>query len=325
MLYLHGLGHFHPDNIIDNKFLEELDIGTSDEWIMERVGIRTRRTVLSLDYIRETRNRDPRAASEASDFSNATTGKLAAEMAIKNAGLEKEQIGLVIAGGCSPETLTPAEACTIAAALGIEGNAFDLNSACSSFGSQINFLSMMNPDALPEFVLLVSPENNTRSIDYTDRATAVLWGDGTSAAVVSTRVPSKAKVVFNSMTSSPNGWDKVNIPRMGFFNQEGATVQSFAIKRTVKCYREIENKYPQTALYFIGHQANFTMLQSVCNRCNIPPDKHFYNVSDLGNTGAAGAPTVLSQNWQRFKKGDTVALIVVGAGLTWASMAIEFS
>ena len=325
MIYIHSLGHFHPGNLIDNKFLEELDIGTSDEWIMERVGIRTRHTVLSLNYIRETKNRDPRAASEASDFNNATTGKLAGEMAIKNAGLEKEQIGLVIAGGCSPETLTPAEACTIAAKLGIEANAFDLNSACSSFGSQIHFLSMMNPEALPEYILLISPENNTRSIDYTDRSTAVLWGDGTSAVVVSAKVPSKAKVVFNTLASSPKGWNKVTIPRMGFFGQEGATVQSFAIKRTVKCYREIDNKYPETRPYFIGHQANLVMLQSVCSRCDIPEDKHFYNVYDFGNTGASGAPTVLSQNWHKFREGDTVALIVVGAGLTWASMAIEFS
>jgi len=325
MIYIHGLGHFHPDNVIDNTFLEELDIGTSDDWIMERVGIRARRTVLSLDYIRATRNRDPRGAAEASDYSNAQTGKLAAEMAIKNAGIDKEQIGLIITGGCSPQTLTPAEACTVAAALGLEVNAFDLNSACSSFGTQMHFLSMMQPDALPEYVLLVSPENNTRSINYSDRATAVLWGDGTSAAVVSTKVPAPARAVFHTMTSSPAGWSKVVIPRMGFFDQEGATVQTFAIKRTIKCYREIVTAYPEPKPYFIGHQANLVMLQSVTNRCDIPPERHFFNVDEFGNTGAAGAPTVLSQNWHRFQPGDRLALIVVGAGLTWASMVVEFS
>ncbi len=325
MTYIHGLGHFHPNNVIDNKFLEELDIGTNNDWIMDRVGIRTRRTVLSLDYIKETKNQDPRAASEASDFSNAMTGKLAAETAIKNAGIEKEQIGLIINGGCSPETLTPAEACTIAFELELEVNAFDLNSACSSFGTQMHFLSMMNPEALPEYILLISPENNTRSIDYTDRATAVLWGDGTSAAVVSTKVPAKAKSVFNTLTSSPGAWDKVTIPRMGFFGQEGATVQTFAIKRTVKCYREITKQHRQQTPYFVGHQANLNMLQSVCTRCNITEEKHLFNVDNFGNTGAAGAPTVLSQNWHWFTEGDIVALIVVGAGLTWSSMAIEFS
>lgn len=325
MIYLHGLGHFHPDNVIDNEFLENLDIGTSDDWIMQRVGIRTRKTVLSLDYIKKTKNRDPRAASEASDFSNAMTGRLAAEIAIEKAGIEKKQIGLLISGGCSPETLTPAEACTIAAELDIEANAFDLNSACSSFGAQMHFVAMMNPEALPDFVLLISPENNTRVVDYTDRATAVLWGDGTSAAVISTKIPAKAAVTFHTMRSHPHGWKKVTIPKMGFFGQEGSAVQTFAIKRTVKCYREIVQQYLQPAPYFIGHQANLAMLQSVCRRCSIAEDRHLFNVDAFGNTGASGAPTVLSQNWQHFKPGDRVALIVVGAGLTWASMVIEFS
>lgn len=325
MIYLHGIGHFHPDNIIDNQFLEDLDIGTNNDWIMQRVGIRTRKTVLSLDYIKETRNRDLRAASEASDYSNALTGRLAAEMAIENAGIAKEQIGLLIAGGCSAETLTPAEACTIAAELGLEVNAFDLNSACSSFGAQIHFVGLMNPEALPDFILLVSPENNTRVVDYTDRQTAVLWGDGTSAAVISTRVPARAAVTFHTMTSHPQGWKKVTIPRTGFFGQEGSAVQSFAIKRTVNCYHEIVQRYPGPPPYFIGHQANLTMLKSVCRRCAIAEKRHLFNVDAFGNTGASGAPTVLSQNWQRFKTGDRVALIVVGAGLTWAGMVIEFS
>ncbi len=75
MVYIHGLGHFHPSNVIDNKFLEDLDIGTSDEWILERVGIKTRRTVLPLSYIKETRNQDPRVAREVMEYTNAATGK----------------------------------------------------------------------------------------------------------------------------------------------------------------------------------------------------------------------------------------------------------
>lgn len=327
MIYIHGMGYFHPDTIIDNRFLEELDIGTSDDWITERVGIKTRRTVLPLDYIRETRNADTRAAIEAAQYSNARTGKLAAEMALKNAGITPEQVGLVIAGGCSPDTVTPAEACVIAAELGIDSQAVDINSACSSFGAHLHFISMMDPGALPEFILIISPENNTRTVDYNDRNTAVLWGDGTSAAVISTRVPARAQVSFTTLTSSPQGWDKVLIPRVGHFTQEGATVQTFAIKRTVKCYREIEKKFRDSSerLFFIGHQANLRMLESVCTRCTIADDRHFFNVDEFGNTGAAGAPTVLAQNWQEFRAGDTVALIVVGAGLTWASMAIEFT
>src|SRR5688572_3128132 len=99
MLYFHGIGHFHPENQIDNAFLESLDIGTSDPWIMERVGIRSRRTVLPLDYIRATKNKDLRAAQEAALYTNAETGRRAALMAIERAGIAPGDVGMVVAGG----------------------------------------------------------------------------------------------------------------------------------------------------------------------------------------------------------------------------------
>src|SRR5215471_6909327 len=102
MLYFHGFGHFHPENVIDNAFLESLDIGTNDRWIVERVGIKSRRTVLPLDYIRATKNKDLRAGQEAALYTNAETGRRAAEMAIERAGIDVKDIGMVIAGDCSP-------------------------------------------------------------------------------------------------------------------------------------------------------------------------------------------------------------------------------
>lgn len=333
-LYIHGMGCFHPENVIDNQFLESLDIGTDDKWIMERVGIKTRRTVLPLDYIQTTKNHDPRAAMEAALYSNAETGKRAAEAALKNAGIEADQIGMVISGSCSPDVSIPAEASTIAAKLGIEAPAVDLQSACSTFGTHIHFLAMMQPEQLPDFILLVLPENTTRVIDFSDRSAAVLWGDGTQATVISTRVPSRASITFSHLDSNPASWEKVVIPKFGHFAQEGRAVQTFAIKRTVHCYREIEqviaerdkaHEKQRNKPYFVGHQANLTMLESVCRRCDITPERHLHNIEDFGNTGAAGAPTVLTQHWNQFKPGDRVATVVVGAGLTWASMIIEFS
>src|SRR3954465_12467854 len=97
-MYLHSLGHFHPETVLDNRFLESLDIGTDDAWITERVGIRTRHTVLPLDYIKQTRNADPRAALEAATLSNAETGARAAKVALERARLRPEDIGLVVAG-----------------------------------------------------------------------------------------------------------------------------------------------------------------------------------------------------------------------------------
>ena len=108
-LWLHALGHYHPEAEITNQFLEDLDIGTSDQWIMERVGIRSRRTFMPLDYIRETRNRDPRMALEAATISAAGAARHAAEMALARAGISASEIGMVISGSSAPDTAAPAE------------------------------------------------------------------------------------------------------------------------------------------------------------------------------------------------------------------------
>jgi 3-oxoacyl-[acyl-carrier-protein] synthase III len=325
-LYLHGLGHFHPETEISNRFLEDLDIGTTDAWILERVGIRTRRTLLPLDYIRQTRNRDPRAAREAMVYGNAETGRRAAEMAIARAGIDKSEIGMVISGSCAPDMVTPADACTIAAALGLEVPCFDVNSACTSFHVAMNLLSMMDPAKMPRFVLSVVPEGLTRTVDYTDRSAAVLWGDGTSAAVLSMQVPGRAEILGNTLESSPAGHDKVQIPRVGHFRQEGRTVQMFAIKKTVRCYQALREKHAQEGrrFHFVGHQANLGMLQKVCELCEVPENLHHSNVRDFGNTAGAGSVSVLSQRWDEWTAEDDVAVAGVGAGLTWSSFLVRF-
>jgi 3-oxoacyl-[acyl-carrier-protein] synthase-3 len=325
-LYLHGLGHFHPENEITNRFLEELDIGTNEEWIMERVGIRSRRTVLPLDYIRETRNQDLRAGQEAALYSSADAGRLAAEMAIARAGIDKSEIGWLIAGGSAPDSLTPAEGCYVAQALELEVPSFDVNSACTSFLAQIHLLESMRPEALPPFVLLVVPEIATKIIDYTDRASAVLWGDGAAAAVVSTSVPSRARMFGSRIASSPLGAGKVVVPRLGYFDQDGRAVQMFAIKRTAQVYQELRAEHEQEGrrLHFVGHQANLRMLESVCQRCEIPPERHHFNVEWYGNTASASSASVISMNWEKWAPDDDIAVVGVGAGLTWAGYMLRF-
>ncbi len=326
-LYVHAMGHFHPENVVDNAFLEALDIGTSDDWIVERVGIRSRRTVLPLDYIKATRNADVRAGQEAALYSNVETGKRAATVALERAGLKPSDIGMVVAGGCCPEMAIPSEACRIAAALGIEAAGIDVNSACSSFGAQVHLLGSMRD--LPPYVLVVNPENTTRVVDYADRASCVLWGDGTSAAIVSSQVPAPVRVVDTTLASSPAGWNEVRIPRFGHFSQEGGTVQRFAIKTTQACVEGLlpaaRARLAETGgrLHFMGHQANLLVLEAVARRVQLAEAEHWFDVVDHGNTGAAGAPGVLSQHWGELAKGDVVLLAVVGSGLTWSSMRLE--
>ena len=325
-LYLHSLGHFHPENEITNRFLEELDIGTDEQWILERVGIRSRRTVLPLDYIRDTRNRDTRQAMEVAVYTHADTGVLATDMALERAGITSDAIGMVIAGSSRPGLSTPADACHIAAMLEVEAPAFDMNSACTSMWVALYMLSNMRPESLPDYVLVVAPESLTTTVDYGDRSASVLWGDCTAAAIVSTRVPSRIQILDNTVQSSPAGYQKVIVPLFGHFSQEGRTVQMFAIKKTVRCLRKIQEAFPSSGrrLNFVGHQANLRMLESVCQQCDIDDERHHSNVIEYGNAGAAGAPSVLSMNWDRWTDQDEVAVIGVGSGLTWASYVLRF-
>ena len=320
-LNLLGLGHFHPENEITNQFLEDLDIGTNDEWILERTGIRSRRTALPLDYIRETRNKDPRAAVEAAVMSNAETGAQAAKLALSRAGIAAGDVGLLIGGGCAPDTVTPAEACNIAAALGVEAPCLDINSACSSFIAGIYMLSMMDPAKLPPIVLLVTAEPMTGTVDYNDRASAVLWGDGALAGVLSTKQTGRASLVGQTLTSDPAGREKIVIPRLGHFRQEGRTVQSFAIRKTSDRFLSMRESFRQDdrAFHFVGHQANLRMLESVCRRCEIPEDLHHFNCEFFGNTGGASSGSVISQNWDKWTPRDDIGVVGVGAGLTWGS------
>jgi 3-oxoacyl-[acyl-carrier-protein] synthase III len=325
MLYLHSMGHFNPENIITNKFLEDLDIGTNNEWILERVGIQNRRTVLPLDYIKKTKNSDPRAAFEARLYKNAQMGAAAARLALKRASLKPEDIGMVIAGSSSPDNVSPAEASAIATELGIEVPSLDMNSACSTFGMQINFLSRMKPDSLPPYILLVDSETLTKCVDYTDRSTAVLFGDGSAAAIVSTKIPSRAAFMNCIFDSRPSAWEKVGITWNWNFHQEGNAVQGFAIRQTTESVKILQEAFAAEAkrFIFIGHQANLLMLKAVSERRGINPEHHWYNVDQFGNTGCCSAPATLSMHWDEIRTGDRIAMAIVGAGLSWTHMLLK--
>jgi 3-oxoacyl-[acyl-carrier-protein] synthase-3 len=325
-LHLHALGHAHPETELSNDFLESLDIGTSDAWIRERVGIRMRRTVLPLDYIRSTRNREPRAAAEAALESNASLGARAARLALARAGLETRDVGMVLSGSSAGDTSAPAEACNVAAALDLEVPALDVSSACTSFFAQLHLLSAMRPEALPRFVLLVAPEALTRTVDYTDRSGAVLWGDGAAAAVVSLREPGHARVVSSQLASDPSGAGKVVVPRGGHFFQQGHAVQMFAIKKSVEGVTRLRDEVADAdrRFHFVGHQANLRMLEAVCRQCRIPPERHHTNLEWYGNTGAASAASVISMEWEKWSSADELGVVGVGAGLTWSSFLLRF-
>jgi len=325
MVYLHGIGHFHPENIISNKFLEDLNIGTAVDWIMERVGIESRRTVLPLDYLIRTKNIDPRETDKVRLYSDARMGGNAARMALTRAGLKAEDIGMVISGSSLPQYLTPAEASTVAADLEIDVPCFDINSACATYGVQMRYLDSVKPEKMPPYILVTNIEAATTTIDYSDRRSAVLFGDCATASILSTTVPSNKIFSDCEMASKPTLWDKAVVPRWGYFCQDGGAVQGFAIRKTTDGLRSLLTLIPgadMRRVFFIGHQANLGVLETAAERSGVAPANHWFNVNLFGNVGCAGGPSVLSQHWDELRSGDYVAMALVGAGLTWTQMLL---
>jgi 3-oxoacyl-[acyl-carrier-protein] synthase-3 len=153
----------------------------------------------------------------------------------------------------------------------------------------------------------------------------VLFGDAATAAIVSARVPAPAVISETSFQSDPAGQHQITIPTGGHFAQEGHAVQVFAIRTTTCVLKKLQESVPESESrrqVFIGHQANLRMLENVCKRTNVALEDHYANVAWFGNCGAAGAPSVLSQNWDELRH-SVIHMAVVGSGLAWGGMRIS--
>ena len=184
----------------------------------------------------------------------------------------------------------------------------------------------MDHSRVPDWVLLVAPDTLTTTVDYNDRAAAVLWGDGAAAAVVSLRHPARARILASEIASNPAACDKVVVPRGGHFRQEGRAVQMFGIKRMIQGVTRLRAGFEESdrAFHFVGHQANLRMLEAVQRGAGLDPERHHTNVEWFGNTGAASSASVLSMRWEKWSDQDDVAVAGVGAGLTWSSYLVRF-
>jgi 3-oxoacyl-[acyl-carrier-protein] synthase-3 len=319
------MGTCHPNTVVDNKFLEDLDVGTNAQWIEEKIGIKTRVTTLSLDYIKTTRNQDPRMALDVASMTAEEMGAVAAEKALKHAGITAQQVGLVVVNCCTPRETVPSEAARIANRIDCPGIAFDVYTACPAFALHIDFLRNYKESALPEFVLCVSTAAMTQHVNYNDRSDGAIWGDGAAAWVVSPVHKGRLEMLDSTYTADPSRCEAVVVDTFRHFRQDGRAVRDFSVRQTVRLIKALESAYPidWSRDIFIGHQANRTMLEQITNNRGIPDSNHWHNVTFLGNQAGAGAPASLCAHWEKIQSGQHIIVAVVGAGLSWGSILMR--
>jgi len=325
-----AIGHHHPHHKIENSFFDTLDIGSDAAWVQERTGIESRRSVISEDDLRDLRYEKTtlEEIKEAGRYMTiADLGEKSWQSMLERFHGDTSLTDTLVLGTSIPDYDIPANACTVAARLGLEVASYVTNSACSSFVVNLHTNRALMRTGQAKQVALFIAERYSMRIDYADRATACLFGDGSAAMILETGDDKQGLEVLDThIVSHPSKFDTVRIPVGGTFWQNGSAVQKFAVTRTVEATRQIMERNdltPEKISYFIGHQANLRMLTSSARRIGLNEEQHLYNVNQFGNQGAAGAPSVLSMNWDKFKSGDLIVISVVGSGLTWGSALLR--
>ncbi len=322
-----GWGRYIPEKVITNRDLEQI-VDTSDEWIRTRTGIEERHVVV-----------DPKETS-------ATMGVEAARHALEVADLWPSRVDLVICCTSSPEHLMPATACLIQDALGaVNAGAYDLNAACSGF---VYGLAMARGHILAgdaEYVLVVGVETYSRFINWTDRNTCVLFGDGAGAMIVAAS-DMPGGILATELGSDGSGGNALKIPAGGsampatletvnsgshFMTMDGKAVFRFAARTIASATRKVIER-AGLALddidMIIPHQANMRILRAgLQKQLKIPDEKIFVNLQKYGNTGSATIPIALCEAIEegRISTGDNVVFVGFGGGLTWSACTVKWS
>lgn len=320
---IRGLGAYVPEKVLTNFDLEKM-VDTTDEWIRTRTGINTRRIA-------------------AKGQSSSDLGVEAAREAIKNAGLQVSDIDFIIVATITPDMFFPSTACNIQHKLGAKCGAFDMAAACSGFPYAIAVADSFIKSGMYQNVLVVGAEVLSGFIDWTDRATCVLFGDGAGAAVLS-RSTNGHGIVSNHLGSDGSQGPILQIPGGGsvcppteqsvkdkqhFLKMQGTDVFKVAVRTMDLAVREAVEKSGLKVSdidCLIPHQANIRILQAVAERLELPAEKVFINVEKYGNMSSASTAVALYEAAKsgKIKSGDNVVLVAFGGGLTWASTLIKW-
>ena len=320
-----SLATYVPPRVLTNADLEKL-VDTNNDWIMQRVGIRERHIA------------GPGIAT--SDL-----GTQAALVAIERAGITPDDIGVIITGTVTPDMMFPSTACLIQHKIGAHHAwGFDLSAACSAFTYSLTTASQLVASGAHEHALVVGADVMSSIIDYKDRATCVLFGDGAGAVVISSAKEGEGAILDFEHEIDGSGADALFMPaggslrppshetvdqRMHYVKQDGRAVFKFAVRKTEEIARRILNRNgldPSDLDLFISHQANRRIIESALEKLGLPADKTLINIDKFGNTTAATIPLALNDAVcsGRLKKGNLVLLASVGAGFTVGAVLLRW-
>ena len=319
-----GTGRAVPEKVLTNADLSKM-VETSDEWITSRTGIRERRVVQEGDVL--------------SDFC-----VRAAVPALADAGILAADLDVVLLATCTPDHPIPGAAPVVQHKLGAtKAAAFDLNAACSGWLYGLHVADGLIQSGKAKNILLVGAEFLTRFVDYTDRSTCILFGDGAGATVLKA-TKSDHGVLSTSIRSDGEGSRFISMPGGGsnfppnrpefdkglmYIQMKGGETFKIAIRRMVEVCKEVLTESGFTTedvKWLLPHQANERILTATAERLQIPPERCMNNIGRYGNTSAASIPIALDEYARdgRLKRGDLILITAFGGGLTWGAALVRW-
>ena len=319
-----GMGHAYPEGILTNADLEKI-VETSDEWITSRTGIKQRHKAAPHEYT--------------SQF-----GTLAAKQALERAGLKPEDIEIIICATTTPDQIMPSTGALIQAQIGaVNAAGMDVFAACSGFLYGLTMVESMIKTGQIKYALVIGAEVLTKYVDYTDRGTCVIFGDGAGAAVVgpvpegkgilATKIKSDGR--YEEQLYAPGGGTKLGTTHrtidegQHFFKMKGNELFKVAVRSMADISAEMVEKASLTVDdvdLVIPHQANQRITDAVASRLGVPEEKVYSNIAEHGNTSSASIPIALDECIEsgRVKEGSLVLLTAFGGGVTWGGTVIRF-
>ena len=320
-----ALGTYVPPDVITNKDLEKL-VETSDEWIMERVGIKTRHKLAP--------------GLGVSDICTA-----AAKKCIATRGIKPTDIEVIIVGTVTPDMMYPSTACLVQNKIGAVGAwGFDVSGGCSGFTYALQAGVKMVESGAHKMVLVCGADANTRMTDYTDRTTCVLFGDGGGAVLLEPAEEGEIGFIDYQNEIDGSGGVSLYLPgggslnpsthetvdkKMHYIHQDGPAVYKFAVRKMTEATSQLLQRNGLTGAdlgCFIPHQANKRIITATADRLGMAPDRVIINIEKYGNTSAGTIPLAMETAVEegKLKKGDLVLLAAVGAGFTVGTILLRW-